>query len=83
MRDIAMILETVVGRARWCVQTSDWCEATTQPTGVGKEKRQSQTLGWTCQRVRSVLTHTVSYAEEARVSTMRYSPGREAVNCGF
>ncbi|OZA31259.1 MAG: hypothetical protein B7X93_00010 [Hydrogenophilales bacterium 17-61-9] len=54
-----IILETADGRARWCVWARVCREATTRPTGVGKEERQRQARDQTCQRVRSGLTQMV------------------------
>jgi hypothetical protein len=58
-----MILETAVGRARWCVWACVCREATTRPTGVGKEERQRQARDQACQRVRSDLTQMVGLIE--------------------
>ena len=58
-----MILETAVGRARWCVWARVCREATTRPTGVGKEERQRQARDQTCQRVRSDVTQMVRLIE--------------------
>jgi len=52
-------LKTAVGRARWCVWARVCREATTRPTGVGKEERQRQTRDQACQRVRSGVTQMV------------------------
>lgn len=42
------------------VRSGEWlARSETQPAGVGKEERQSQTLDWACQRVRSAITYTV------------------------
>jgi len=66
--DEAMILETAVGRARWCVWAGGWREATTRQADACKAERQDQTPDRACQRVRSALTHRVIVSGGARVS---------------
>jgi hypothetical protein len=55
-----MILETAVGRARWCVRAGARREAMRQQARACNEERQSQALARIRQRVRSGLTVWVS-----------------------
>ncbi len=48
-----MILETVVGRARWCVWARGCREARRRQAGACNDERQRQAHDQTCQRVRS------------------------------
>ena len=52
-----MILETLVGRARWCVWAGAGREATRRQAAACNKARQWQAHARTCQRVRSVFKH--------------------------
>jgi hypothetical protein len=69
-----MILETSVGRARWCVQTGVWREATTPQAHACREERQSQAPGWTCQWVRSALTQAAIANKGRKLNGRRVFP---------
>ena len=62
------MLETSVGRARWCVWASVWREATRRQAGACNEERQRQAHAQTYQRVRSALTHMVKAIEGKKVN---------------
>ena len=62
-----MILETAVGRARWCVWAGGWREATTPQADACKAERQSQASDRTWQRVRSAVTDQVMLGGGTRV----------------
>ena len=59
----AMILETAVGRACWCVWAGVWREATTRQAHACKAERQSQAHVQACQRACSAVTLWVSVGE--------------------
>ena len=56
-------LETVVGRACWCVWAGVWREATTRQAHACKAERQSQAPAQACQRACSAVTIWVSVGE--------------------
>jgi hypothetical protein len=72
-----MILETTVGRARWCVWASVCREATTPQAGACKEARQWQAHDRTYQRARSGINQKVNMNEGKKFST--HAAGIEAL----
>ena len=75
-----MILETAVGRARWCVWACGCREATRRQAGACNEERQRQARDQTCQRVRSDVTQMVRLIEgdesSIHVALMRETSGQ-------
>ncbi len=62
------LLETAVGRARWCVGSRGCREATTPQAGACKEARQRQVREPAYQRVRSALTQQVKTRQGRKAS---------------
>ena len=63
-----MILETAVGRARWCVWARGWREARRPHAGACNDERQRQARDRAYQRVRSGLTLPVNPVEDEEAS---------------
>jgi hypothetical protein len=78
-----MILETVVGRARWCVWVSDCREARRQQADACNNERQRQTLGQACQRVRSGRTLPTNPIKDKKANIHMAFHEVRAVNYGF
>ncbi len=59
----AIILETAVGRTRWCVWAGVCREARRQQAHACNDEQHRQARDRTCQRVRSALTKMVAIIE--------------------